>query len=186
MHSNGHAKGAGPCVLSDRKAVEMATRLYLASLEPDSGKSLITLGLMEMLSTRTDDVGYFRPVIAADVTTDPRIALVRGRYAIDLEPDQMYAYTAPEVEHMLAEGRRDEAFTGILHAYKAVERRCGFVLCDGTDFTGVATAFEFDFNVAVANHLGAPVLALVSGQGRSADDITAGVQEGANSGAWTV
>jgi phosphate acetyltransferase len=153
----------------------MATSLYLASLEPDSGKSLITLGLMEMLSTRTDDVGYFRPVIAADVAADPRIALVRGRYRLDLEPGEMYAFTVPEVERLLADGKRDEVFTGILHAYKAVERRCGFVLCDGTDFTGVATAFEFDFNVAVANHLGAPVLALVNGQSRSAEDITAGV-----------
>jgi len=153
----------------------MATSLYLASLEPDSGKSLITLGLMEMLSTRTDDVGYFRPVIAADVATDPRIALVHGRYQLDLEPEDMYAFTVPEVERLLADGKRDEVFTGILHAYKAVERQCGFVLCDGTDFTGVATAFEFDFNVAVANHLGAPVLALVSGQHRSAEDITAGV-----------
>jgi phosphate acetyltransferase len=153
----------------------MATSLYLASLEPDSGKSLITLGLMEMLSTRTDDVGYFRPVIAADVAADPRIALVRGRYRLDLEPGEMYAFTVPEVERLLADGKRDEVFTGILHAYKAVERQCGFVLCDGTDFTGVATAFEFDFNVAVANHLGAPVLALVNGQSRSAEDITAGV-----------
>jgi phosphate acetyltransferase len=50
------------------------------------------------------------------------------------------------------------------------------VLCDGTDFTGVATAFEFDFNVAVANHLGAPVLALVNGHDRLADEIVAGVQ----------
>ncbi|HSJ43280.1 MAG TPA: phosphate acetyltransferase [Euzebyales bacterium] len=153
----------------------MATSLYLASLEPDSGKSLITLGLMEMLSTRTDDVGYFRPVIGADAATDPRIALVHDRYRLDLEPEEMYGFTAPEVERLLADGKRDEVFTGILHAYKAVERRCGFVLCDGTDFTGVATAFEFDFNVAVANHLGAPVLALVSGQGRTAEDITAGV-----------
>jgi phosphate acetyltransferase len=154
----------------------MATSLYLASLEPDSGKSLIALGLMEMLSSRTDDVGYFRPVIAGDAASDPRIGLVHGRYHLDLEPTEMYAYTVSEVERLLAEGRRDEVFTGILHAFKTLERRCGFVLCDGTDFTGVATAFEFDFNLEVANHLGAPVLALVSGRRRSADDVIAGVQ----------
>ncbi len=154
----------------------MATSLYLASLEPESGKSLIALGLMEMLSSRTDGAGYFRPVIADGPGTDPRIALISGRYPLNLEPDAMYAWTASEVERMLADGRRDEVFTGILHAYKAIERRCGFVVCDGTDFTGVASAFEFDFNVAVANHLGAPVLALVNGRNQEADDITAGVQ----------
>jgi phosphate acetyltransferase len=158
----------------------MANNLYLASLEPDSGKSLVALGLMEMLSRRTDGVGYFRPVIPSGQRLDPRIALVLGRYDVDLAPEDMYAYTATQVEHMLAEGRRDEVFTGILRAYKAVERHCGFVLCDGTDFTGVTAAFEFDFNIAVANHLGAPVLALVNGHRHAADDIVAGVQVAAD------
>ncbi|HSK97786.1 MAG TPA: phosphate acetyltransferase [Euzebyales bacterium] len=159
----------------------MANNLYLASLEPGSGRSLVTLGLMDLLSRRTGGVGYFRPVIPSSQRLDPRIALVVGRYRVDLGAEEMYAYTAPQVEHMLAEGRRDEVFSGILHAYKAIERRCGFVLCDGTDFTGVTAAFEFDFNVAVANHLGAPVLALVNGHQRSADDIVAGVQVAAES-----
>jgi phosphate acetyltransferase len=154
----------------------MARSLYLASLEPASGKSLVALGVMQMLSLRTDDVGYFRPVIPAGERSDARIELIASRFQIGLAPSEMYAYTAPQVERMLAAGRRDEVFTGILTAYKAVERQCGFVLCDGTDFTGVTTAFEFDFNVAVANHLGAPVLALVNGHDRLADEIVAGVQ----------
>jgi phosphate acetyltransferase len=154
----------------------MAKSLYLASLQPDSGKSLVTLGLMEMLSRRTDDVGYFRPVIPADERLDARINLIAGRYPVSLAPGEMYAYTTAQVERMLAAGRRDEVFTGILSAYRAVAARCGFVLCDGTDFTGVATAFEFDFNLEVANHLGAPVLALVNGHDRVADEIIAGVQ----------
>ena len=145
-------------------------------MEPASGKSLVALGLMEMLLRRTDDVGYFRPVIPAGDDLDTRIALVNDRYRLRLEPDEMYAFTAPEVEEMLAAGRRDEVFTGILHAYKEIERRCGFVLCDGTDFTGVTTAFEFEFNVQVADHLGAPVLALVNGRNRSAEDIVAAVE----------
>jgi phosphate acetyltransferase len=154
----------------------MAKSLYLASLEPDSGKSLVALGLMEMLSCRMDGVGYFRPVIPAGERIDARIELIADRYRLNQAPSEMYAYTAAQVERMLAEGRRDQVFTGILTAYKAVERRCGFVLCDGTDFTGVTAALEFEFNIAVANHLGAPVLALVNGRDRPADDIIAGVQ----------
>jgi phosphate acetyltransferase len=154
----------------------MATSLYLASLEPESGKSLVALGLMEMLSCRTDGVGYFRPVIPAGERTDARIELIAHRYRLSQAPSEMYAYTAAQVERMLAAGRRNEVFTGILTAYKAIERQCGFVLCDGTDFTGVASALEFEFNVAVANHLGAPVLALVNGRELQADDIIAGVR----------
>lgn len=79
-------------------------------------------------------------MIPAGERADARIDLIANRFQIDLVPSEMYAYTAPQVERMLAAGRRDEVFTGIPSAYKALERRCGFVLCDGTDFTGVAWA----------------------------------------------
>jgi phosphate acetyltransferase len=159
----------------------MATSLYLASLEPDSGKSLVALGLMEMLSSRTDNVGYFRPVVPGTAETDQRIALMRGRYDLALEPAQMAAYPAGEVERLLARGEREEVFKHILQAYKRVERECSFVLTDGTDFSSVTAAFEFEFNIAVANHLGAPILTLVNGADRSVEDIVAAVQVAAES-----
>ena len=57
----------------------MATSLYLASLEPSSGKSLVALGLMELLSRRVDRLGYFRPVIPSDDESDSRIELMSRR-----------------------------------------------------------------------------------------------------------
>jgi phosphate acetyltransferase len=159
----------------------MATSLYLASLEPDSGKSLVALGLMEMLSSRTEDVGYFRPVVPVGADDDQRIALMRGRYDLSLDPAQMAAYTAGEVEALLARGEREEVFKHILEAYKRVERECSFVLADGTDFSSVTAAFEFEFNIAVANHLGAPILTLVNGADRSVEDIVAAVRVAAES-----
>lgn len=37
--------------------------IYIATSESDSGKSLITLGLMSMLLGKTAKVGYFRPIV---------------------------------------------------------------------------------------------------------------------------
>jgi phosphate acetyltransferase len=45
------------------------------------------------------------------------------------------------------------------------------VLCEGTDYTGVSAAFEFDFNAAVANDLGCPIIAVVNGYGKSPEEI---------------
>jgi phosphate acetyltransferase len=45
------------------------------------------------------------------------------------------------------------------------------VLCEGTDYTGVTSAFEFDFNAGVANDLGCPILAVVNGRGKSPQEI---------------
>ena len=41
----------------------MAKSLYIAAIEPASGKSVVALGIMELLSRRIRNVGYFRPVI---------------------------------------------------------------------------------------------------------------------------
>ena len=39
------------------------TALLIATGEPESGKSLITLGLLRIILGRTKRVGYFRPII---------------------------------------------------------------------------------------------------------------------------
>jgi phosphate acetyltransferase len=59
----------------------------------------------------------------------------------------------------------------ILDKFKALERRCDFVLCEGTDYTGVSSAFEFDFNAGVANNLGCPIIAIVNGCGKSPEEV---------------
>ena len=49
----------------------------------------------------------------------------------------------------------------VVEAYKALERDCDFVVCEGTDFTGAAPALDFGLNADLANELGAPVLVVV-------------------------
>ncbi|MGI8574992.1 MAG: phosphate acetyltransferase [Egibacteraceae bacterium] len=146
----------------------MARSLYLASLEANSGKSVAALGLMELLSRRLQRIGYLRPVVPAE--EDARTRLIAGRYGI-ADEDAVAALTAEEVQRLQADGQGDEVFKRVLSAYKQLEQRCEFVLCDGTDYTGVSTAFEFEFNAAMANHLGAPVLALLHGRRKTASQL---------------
>jgi phosphate acetyltransferase len=49
-------------------------------MEPQSGKSVVALGLMELLSARTDKVGFFRPLVSAGQESHPQIELIRSRY----------------------------------------------------------------------------------------------------------
>ena len=41
----------------------MTDSLYIATTEPYSGKSLVSLGITDLLLRRTNKVGIFRPVI---------------------------------------------------------------------------------------------------------------------------
>ena len=154
----------------------MAESLYIASMEPGSGKSVVALGVMELLSRRLERVGYFRPVIPSGKRRDGRISLISERYKLDFDDHELYAYTDDEVQQLLAEGRVDEVFKGVLEVYHRLADQCEFVLCDGTDYTGVSAALEFDFNAQVANHLGAPVLSLVNGAEKRGDEVVSAVK----------
>ena len=41
----------------------MSKAIYIAATESDSGKSLVSLGLLRMMLTKSSKVGYFRPII---------------------------------------------------------------------------------------------------------------------------
>lgn len=137
-----------------------AGSLYLASVHPRSGRSLVALGLMEVLSRRVDRLGYFRPVVAhAD---DHRVELMRDRY--QLGDRASWAITDEEADHLMASGEEDEVFKRIIASFRELAARCSFVVIEGTDQTGVRSALEFEFNAQVAAHLGASVIALVNGR----------------------
>ena len=59
----------------------MSKSLYIAALEPASGKSLVVLGVMQMLSGRIGRLGFFRPVIRDAKGPDNDIELVRWSMA---------------------------------------------------------------------------------------------------------
>ena len=130
---------------------------------------------MELLSRRLHKIGFFRPVIP-DVARDNNIQLILSRYNLKIPYENMYAYKHGDAQHMVAAGQYDALLKNILNKYKALESRCDFILCEGTDYTGVASAFEFDFNADVANNLGCPILAVVNGRGKSAPEVSEGIR----------
>lgn len=150
----------------------MASNLYITTTEPRSGKSAIVLGIMELLLRNLGSVGFFRPIVnvTPEQPDDRDIRLVREYF--ELEPElACYAYTLQEAAAMLNDGRESELLEGVLGRYKELEGRCDFVLCEGTDFEGVTSAFEFDINVDIANNIGSPVLVTTNGRNRDAREI---------------
>ena len=116
-------------------------------------------------------IGFFRPIIP-DGKPDNSIQLIRDRYDLDIPVEAMYGYRHGEAQHMVAAGQYNTLLKNIFGKYKALESRCNFVLGEGTDYTGAASAFEFDFNADVANNLACPVLAVVSGRDKSSQQIS--------------
>ena len=77
----------------------MANKLYIASIEARSGKSLVALGTMELLSRRLTKLGFFRPIIP-DVQADNNIRLISSRYHLELPYETMYACSHDQAQDM--------------------------------------------------------------------------------------
>ncbi len=157
----------------------MSRNIYIATMEPGSGKSLVVLGIMEFLSHRIDRLGFFRPVIRDDIVRDNDIELVRTRYALEIPYESLYGLTDVEARRLYEEQGEsiEELLKRILSRYKELESQCDVVVCEGTDFTGVVSAFEFNFNARVANLLGSPLLVVANGQDRGVDDVVEATRE---------
>ncbi len=126
---------------------------------------------MEHASRRVERLGFFRPVVNGPAEEDREITLMRSRYA--LPHDAAAASGAPydEARTLVVVDRSDELLARILERYKQVEAQCDFVVCEGTDYTGVGAAFEFGFNARVAAHLGSPVFFVANGRDRLPADL---------------
>jgi len=150
----------------------MTNNLYIAAAEPESGKSLIVLGIMEVLSRHIQKIGFFRPIVASATDMDDHIRLITERFNLKFNYHTMFGLTSSEALDLMQAGDMDSVVTGILDKYKMLEKECDFIVCEGTDFRGSLTQFEFDFNARFANNLGAPILAVINGNGKSVHDLT--------------
>jgi phosphate acetyltransferase len=146
----------------------MTNALYIATTDPYSGKSLVSLGIADLLLRRTNRIGIFRPVIGARSVAerDKNIDLLLSHYNLGLAYEDTYALLMREAVDLLGQGRYDEMLDRIIEKYKALESCCEFILCIGSDLESGAAALEFDFNADVARNLGSPVLLVTSGAGR--------------------
>jgi phosphate acetyltransferase len=152
----------------------MAQNIYITAMGPYSGKSVVALGFMEMLSARLQRIGFFRPIVRAGSEPDPQIELMRDRYQLECEYSQMHGPTADDVTALIAHGAHEEIEKRVLTAYKELERHCDFVVCEGSDFVGSAPALDFELNANLANQLGCPVLVVINAAASS--DVVEEVQ----------
>ncbi len=147
--------------------------VYIATTQPNSGKSIASLGLMHALTEKGLSVGYFRPVVDQQGPDgrDNHIKTVRTWFDLDIDYEQSYAYTRNEFIRLKNEDQDDEILQTIIRKYKEVEALFDFVLVEGSSFTGEGSIIEFDVNILCAKNLGIPAIIIDSGVGKTLEDF---------------
>ncbi|PKB18142.1 phosphate acetyltransferase [Flavobacterium sp. 5] len=151
----------------------MKKAIYIATIEENCGKTIITLGLLRMLLGRTAKVGYFRPIIEdnEEGKKDTHIETVISYFDLDIKYEDAYAITKSKLIKKKNNGKLGEVVDLIIEKYKQLEDRFDFILVEGTSFTGEGTVIELDMNVLIAKNLGVPTIIVGSGEGKTLDEL---------------
>jgi phosphate acetyltransferase len=136
----------------------VARSIYVTSPEGDSGKSMVALGLVDLLARTVQRVGVFRPVARSTDVRDYVLELLLQHDGVDLTYDECVGVTYEQVLH-----DPEQALAQIVSRYHDVERRCDAVVVVGTDYTDVAGPTELAYNARIAANLGAPVVLVING-----------------------
>lgn len=155
----------------------MNKAIYIATSEHNSGKSIITLGLMSMLIGKTAKVGYFRPIIEdfEHGKIDNHIETVISHFKLDIAFEDAYAITKSKLIKKKNKGKLGEVLDLIIEKYKRLEEQCDFVLVEGTSFSGEGTVIELDMNVLIAKNLGIPTIIVGTGIDKTLEELIDGL-----------
>ena len=156
----------------------MPNNLYVTATEERSGKSVIVLGIMQMLLNQLHRVAFFRPIINDHVEEKPDhdITLIIDHFNLEQEYETCYGCTLKKAYELINSGREDDLHDLILQKYREIADEYDFVLIEGTDFRGQDTTFESEINGDIAANLGAPVLLISSGRKKTVEEMIRQVQ----------
>ena len=151
----------------------MSKNIFIAASEHYSGKSIVALGLINMLLSKTQKVGYFKPIINADPSEkrDDHISTVKDYFNLPFNEADAYAFTRTEALQLAQNMSQGEMIETIINKFKKLEETCDFVVIEGSDYVGEGIAFELDGNISIAKNLSAPVIVVVSGASKTTAQI---------------
>lgn len=155
----------------------MATSVYVSTLEPESGKALLALGIMELALRKTTKIGFFRPFIEEREPNQRNedIELIIHQFNLPQEYEESFGLLENEAINLINNHQFEQALQIIITKYKNLEAKCDFILCESSDYIGKNLNFELDFNFVIAQNFGCPIILLVSGENRTIEEITSNI-----------
>jgi phosphate acetyltransferase len=155
----------------------MTKSIFIATTEPYSGKSLVALGIVNMLAGKTKRIGYFKPIINVDPLEgkDLHIETVIKYFDLDIQYEDTYAFTRQQAMREIENDGSGTMMNTIIKKFKKIEEAYDFTVIEGSDFLGEGTAFEFEQNLSIAKNLAAPVIIVTSGERKSTGEVVSEV-----------
>lgn len=151
----------------------MIKSVFIASTEPNSGKSIISIGLVNMLLGKAQKIGYYKPIIGQKLLgkKENHIDTILSYFDLKMAYEDTYAFTWEESMRQMETEQQGEMVGTIIKKFKNLEEKYDFTVVEGTDYLGEGVAFEFEINVQIAKNLQAPVIIVLSSEAKTNTQI---------------
>ncbi|AZQ61870.1 phosphate acetyltransferase [Flammeovirga pectinis] len=151
----------------------MTNSIYISTAEPNSGKALVALGILENSLRKSSKVGFFKPVIGdyQSGKGDEHISLVIEHFGLNLTHEEAYGLTLKKANELISQGKKDEMLEIVISKYKKLEERFDFILIESSDYKNSIT-LEHSLNIEFAKNLASPVLVLTNANNKSVHECT--------------
>ena len=150
----------------------MTNAIYISTIEAYSGKSVIALGVVNLLAGKMAKIAFFKPIISSETAEkDAHIDTISSHFNLGMAYKDMFVFTRNEVLRHINAGKEAYIIDTIIQRFKHLQERYDFVVVEGTDFKASNTNVDFVGNISIAKNLGIPAAIIVKGDGKSAEEI---------------
>lgn len=148
----------------------MAKNIFIAATGQNCGKTTTCIGLMHLARKKYRRVGFIKPMGPKPVSyhrcmVDKDAALMAQVFELDAELRWMSPVVVyPDTTRKLVDGEilPHQLHEQIIHAYEELEKRCDFIIIEGSGHPGVGSVLKTS-NAHIARMLNAPVLMVTGG-----------------------
>ena len=152
--------------------------IYVAATRQNDGKTMVSLGLFNLLRKKVKNIGYMKPVgqqfkVINGKKIDKDAVLMSKIYNLESDLMHMNPIAIPPgfTERHILQGDRNTLRAKVKRDYGFLSQKYDFVLIEGTGHAGVGSVFDMS-NADVAELLGAKVIIVSSGGiGKPIDEI---------------
>lgn len=161
----------------------MAKTIFIAATGQNCGKTTTSIGLMHLAQKKYDRVGFMKPLGPKPATfhrctVDKDAALMAQVFELEKDLRWMSPVVVhPDTTRRVVDGEISplEIHERIMRAYAELEKRCDFIIIEGSGHPGVGSVMKTS-NANIARMLDAPVLMVTGGGlGNVVDKICMGL-----------
>lgn len=147
----------------------MGNAVYIAGLGPHSGKSVVAIGLVDMLLEKAEHVAYYKPVSRSD--NDVHIKTILKHFGLPLKQSEVYACSWEQAAAQWKSDTREIFLDLVIRRFRRLSDKHELTVVEGSDYAMGENDFEFEMNVQMAKNLQAQMIIVTTAEAKTPAEV---------------